>query len=211
MKIYLREISDMETKLDFTQDDSWVSQAVFSVDEQPECPSHSPQVRPIQAHVSLRKVDEVVVVSGKIETYIELVCSRCTVLFQHLCRPSFSALFCKDPVMAGIAHLQRQETGAAARPMGQNQGFARHAHDHDEDANQAEGKDLDITYLSHEYIDLKDVLAEQLQLQVPFQPLCKESCLGICSHCGADLNLGKCACSKIIATNPFSVLKDIKL
>lgn len=211
MKIYLHQISDMETKLEFTQDDSWVSQVVFRIDEHVEGSTRPPQPRPIHAHLSLRKVDDVVVVSGKIESYIELVCSRCATLFQHACRPSFSALFCKDPVMAGVAHLQRQETGASARPMGQNQGFARHAHDHDEDVVQAEGKDLDITYLSHEYIELGDVLAEQLQLQVPFQPLCKETCLGMCSNCGADLNSGKCACSKIKVTTPFSVLRDIKL
>jgi len=213
MKIFLHEITDQETELDFTQADPWVSSAVLRVDEHAEESVKKSKERPVNVHFSLRKVDEVIVINGKIQTFIELVCSRCASLFQKTCNPNFSALFCKDPVMAGVAHLQRQGTDhrEPGRPMGQNQGFARHAHNSDDDEASAEGKDLDITYLSHEYIDLGDVLTEQLQLQIPFQPLCKESCKGICSQCGTDLNLGRCACAKIKSSHPFSVLSDFKI
>lgn len=215
MKIFLHEITDQETVLDFTQEEEWVQNAVLRVDEHMESSSlaRKPKSRDIKTHLSLTKVDDVVVISGRLDTYIELVCSRCATPFHFNCSPKFSALFCKDPVMAGIAHLQRQGThpSGPAKPMGQNQGFARHAHDFDEDSNPMAGKDLDITYLSHDFIDLGDVLTEQLQLQVPFQPLCKESCKGICSNCGTDLNLGRCACAKIASKTPFSVLKDFKI
>jgi uncharacterized protein len=214
MRIFLKEITDQETELDFTQDEAWVSDAVVCVDEhvEPALLPTTPKKRPISAHFSLRQVDEVMVVSGKIKTHVELVCSRCANLFAHACNINFSALFCKDPVMAGVGHLQRSESDArgTGKPMGQNQGFARHAHNFDDDEDSEQGKDLDITYLSQDYIELGDVLTEQLQLQVPFQPLCKESCKGICSHCGTDLNLGRCACAKIQTTHPFSVLRDFK-
>lgn len=72
------------------------------------------------------------------------------------------------------------------------------------------GNDLDITYLSEDTIDLKAVLTEQLQLQVPFQPLCREDCKGICFNCGADLNVGRCACAKVTKANPFAALKELK-
>jgi uncharacterized protein len=117
-----------------------------------------------------------------------------------------TGLFCKDPVMAGVGHLTEGN-----RPSGQNKGFARHAHDSAADDLISEGKDLDITYLSNDYVDLSEVLTEQLQLQVPFQPLCKADCKGMCSHCGADLNTGRCACAKITNAHPFSVLKDLKI
>lgn len=220
MKIYLHEIKEQESEFDFTQEDAWVTSTVLRLDERPEGnlpplkPHSSPhKSRPVQAHLSLRKVDDVIVVSGNIETFIELICSRCANSFQHSCKPTFSALFCKDPVMAGVAHLQRHKSDHRefTKPMGQNQGFARHAHPFEEDQDNLEGKDLDITYLSHDYIDLSDVLAEQLQLQIPFQPLCKESCKGICSQCGTDLNLGRCACAKIQNKHPFSVLSDYKI
>ncbi len=214
MKIYLNEISDLETKLSFTQENPWVIQAVCRVDELSEDSVQPFKIRPVHAHFSIRKVDEVYVVSGKLDTFIELVCSRCATPYKHDCHPHFSALFCKDPVLAGIAHLQRSGTDSrkTGKPVGQNQGHARHAHQEDDDDGiLSESKDLDITYLSHEYIELSDVLTEQLQLQVPFQPLCQENCKGICSRCGTDLNKGLCACGKISNKTPFSLLKDYKV
>jgi uncharacterized protein len=29
---------------------------------------------------------------------------------------------------------------------------------------------------------------------MPFAPLCRPDCLGLCSRCGGDLNLGECTC-----------------
>jgi uncharacterized protein len=214
MKIHLSELSEMETELDFTQDEAWVCQAVERVDEaqqdepRVQSPASKPRsARPIQAHFSIRKVDEVVVLSGQIKTYVNLVCSRCANPFHLNCKPGISGLFCKDPVMAGVGHLSDE----THRPSGQNKGYARHAHDEAADEEISQGKDLDITYLSNDYVDLSEVLTEHLQLQVPFQPLCREDCKGMCSQCGADLNTGRCACAKLAASKPFSVLKDLKL
>lgn len=214
MKIYLREITDQETELNFTQENEWVLKAVQRVDEPTEdtalarLRNHTTKKpRPIHCHLSLRKVDEVVVVTGKLHTFVELVCSRCANPFHFDCRLSFSALFCKDPIMAGVAHLQE-----AGRPAGQNKGHARHAHEEESgETGTSTDRDLDITYLSDDFIDLAEVLTEQLQLQIPFQPLCRESCKGICHQCGADLNVGRCACAKIAPTHPFAALKNLKI
>ena len=175
MKIYLSEITPHEKELDFTQADEWVRNAVYRIDERSDDTAPS-TTRAIQVYFNLRQVDDVSVVEGKIETFIELVCSRCANSFQHACKLKFSALFCRDPIMAGVAHLHKLDNDphGVGKPMGQNQGFARHAHHFADDDIVMEGKDVDITYLSHDYIDLGDVIGEQLQLQVPFQPLCKE-------------------------------------
>ena len=216
MKIFLRELTDQETQLSFNQDEPWVAEAVARVDERLENEVFARpglKTRSIETRLSLRKVDEVIVLTGDLKTHIELICSRCANPFQFNCHPKLSALFCTDPVMAGISHLQKEpgKSREPGKPMGQNQGHARHAHDYEADAAIESGQDLDITYLSNDYIDLKDVLTEQLQLQIPFQPLCKESCKGICANCGADLNVGRCACAKLTTTQPFSVLKDLKV
>jgi uncharacterized protein len=217
MKIHLHEITDLETELDFTQDEPWVLKAVEAVDEvmddAPGLKALKPsskngataRPRPVQAHFSLRKVDDVVVVQGEADTKIQLICSRCANPFQLNANPHFSALFCKDPVMAGVGHLQEK-----GKPGGQNKGFARHAHDESLDDPKNESKDLDITYLSGETIDLQEILTEQLQLQIPFQPLCREECKGMCSNCGADLNVGRCACAKVANSHPFAALRDMK-
>ena len=209
MKIFLHEITDQETELDFTQETPWVAEAVAKVDEEIEGEAPSTLVvRPVTAHVSLRKVDDVIVVSGSVDTAVHLVCSRCASPYALECHPDFSALFCNDPAMAGVAHLQ----GEHAKPTGQIKGYARHAH-HREGGDEGVrgGYDLDITYLSNDFIDLSEVLTEQLRFQIPFQPLCSESCKGICPNCGADLNTGRCACAKIATARPFSILKDLNM
>jgi uncharacterized protein len=213
MKIYLREITDQATDLAFTQEDQWALNSVERLDERSDersvvTPIRSRSPRQVSAHFNLRKVDDVVVISGKISAPIELVCSRCAAPFKFNAQPSFSSLFCKDPVMAGIAHLQE-----GGKPSGQNAGHARHAHEVRPEgrSEHMESRDLDITYLSEDFIDLRDVLTEQLQLQLPFQPLCKDDCQGMCSQCGADLNAGRCACAKLTSEHPFSVLRDHKI
>jgi uncharacterized protein len=215
MRIFLREITNQDTELSFTQEQKWVEEAVARADEKleddvPHPPSQ--KIRPIEAHISLHKVDEVIVASGNIKTHLQLICSRCTKHYPHVCDLHFSALYCKDPEMAGISYLRKttDDKREAGRPAGQNKGFARHVHNSDEDKEIETGRDLDITYISSDFIDLADVFSEQLQLQVPFQPLCQEDCKGICPQCGADQNIGRCACAKLAKTGPFSILRDFK-
>lgn len=211
MRIFLSEITDQQSEFQFTQEDNWVKEAVVRVDEA-EPPTRDP-LRTIQVDLGLRKVDEVIVITGHVDTFLRLLCSRCGNTFHYGCSPQFTSLFCNDPVMAGIAHLPSSDTDSRVKgkPVGQSQGFARHAHDFESDQASDEGKDIDIAYLSNDYIELGDILTEQLQLQVPFRPLCQESCKGVCFQCGTDLNLGRCACSKLKTLNPFSKLKDLKL
>lgn len=41
-------------------------------------------------------------------------------------------------------------------------------------------------------IDLGPVVREYLVLEYPLKPLCKPDCLGLCTICGENLNLGTC-------------------
>ncbi len=54
-----------------------------------------------------------------------------------------------------------------------------------------DGDDYPIT---EGVIDLEPMVRDALVLSMPFSPLCKEDCLGLCSRCGGDRNLGECAC-----------------
>jgi len=219
MKIFLHEITDFETELHFSEQEPWVVEAVSLVDEKPlDAPSPRPAqsssllARPIRVEFSLRKVDDVVVISGQVDTDVRLICSRCGTPYSMHCNHPFSTLYCKDPVMAGVGYLAEARRGRdgeeveAAKPAGQNHGHARHAHNENGGAH-----DLDITYVAEDYVDLGHVLTEQLQLQIPFQPLCKQNCRGICVNCGTDLNRGRCACEKLTRQTPFSILKDLKV
>ncbi len=208
MRVYLHEITEQGTELKFGQDDTWAPAAVARADEQSPQPRKG--TRPLEGRIFLRKVDEVVVLDGNLRTEVELLCSRCATPFALACSPNFQTLLCRDPAMAGIAHVDKDKQGrSTGKVVGRLHGHARHAHDFE--GQDQKNADLDITYLAEDWIELGDVVTEQVQLLVPFQPLCEEGCKGICANCGADLNKGRCACSKLQKNSPFSALKNLRV
>lgn len=44
-------------------------------------------------------------------------------------------------------------------------------------------------------LDLRNSVREALLLELPITPHCREDCPGLCPRCGADLQLGPCACA----------------
>ena len=47
--------------------------------------------------------------------------------------------------------------------------------------------DEDVSRLEGDLLDLEPVLRDTVVLALPFQPLCREDCPGLCSECGAHL------------------------
>lgn len=45
-------------------------------------------------------------------------------------------------------------------------------------------------------IDLNPVIAEEIILDFPLNPLCRLDCRGLCPKCGKDLNQEKCNCAR---------------
>jgi uncharacterized protein len=72
-------------------------------------------------------------------------------------------------------------------------------------------EDLDFGFYREESIDLDQILAEQIILQIPIKPLCKDFCKGICPTCGINLNEGQCDHKKDDIKGPFAVLKNFKV
>ncbi len=44
-------------------------------------------------------------------------------------------------------------------------------------------------------VDTRPLIVEQVQLNLPMKPLCREDCRGLCPLCGRDLNDGPCGCA----------------
>jgi uncharacterized protein len=44
-------------------------------------------------------------------------------------------------------------------------------------------------------LDLTEEVREDMLLVLPNRCLCRKDCLGLCPHCGADLNMGACSCA----------------
>jgi uncharacterized protein len=57
----------------------------------------------------------------------------------------------------------------------------------DADNPPADDEDSDVSRLEGDLIDLEPVLRDAVVLALPFQPLCREDCPGLCIECGARL------------------------
>ena len=72
-------------------------------------------------------------------------------------------------------------------------------------------KDLDTEFYDGVNIDVDLIVAEQIFLALPQQPLCQSHCQGLCSGCGADLNVESCGCEERDAGSPFAALRSMEI
>ena len=70
----------------------------------------------------------------------------------------------------------------------------------------------EIHAITTEDIDLTDVVLAGLYSQMPSQFICRDTCKGLCTSCGNNLNINKCNCHENEDdTDPrFDALKNIK-
>jgi uncharacterized protein len=58
-------------------------------------------------------------------------------------------------------------------------------------------------------IDVEPLVRDAVLLAMPFSPLCRPDCKGLCERCGGDRNLGECTCPPATADPRWSVLNEI--
>lgn len=79
-----------------------------------------------------------------------------------------------------------------------------------EDENYLDDKDFPI--FENYILNLTELLRQYILVEVPTQPLCNESCKGLCFGCGTNLNFSECKCEKVNQeTSLGNLLKNIKL
>lgn len=83
---------------------------------------------------------------------------------------------------------------------------SRHWHLQDMEV-EGTGGDLDTLQVIEPVLDLEDILRQQVYLGLPAKRLCRDNCLGLCSHCGGNLNERQCSChDEKSANSPFAAL-----
>lgn len=121
-------------------------------------------------------------IEGQVDVPVQLECCRCLNLFEKQIASRFTIFF-------------REGTTS---------------HEEEDEVELAEF-DLVSTCFSGDEIDLAPEIAEQVALEIPLKPLCSESCKGLCSICGVDLNTATCSCSTVARQSKFDALKDFKV
>jgi len=62
--------------------------------------------------------------------------------------------------------------------------------------SQLDEEDGGVHFHDGRVLTLDEEIREAVILGLPMRPVCKESCLGLCPHCGEDRNLGPCRCER---------------
>jgi uncharacterized protein len=57
-------------------------------------------------------------------------------------------------------------------------------------------EDLEVYYYEGDEIDINPLVYEEVLLNIPIKPLCREDCRGFCAVCGKNNNIEECHCNK---------------
>jgi uncharacterized protein len=137
---------------------------------------------PVRAQVSAVWEYDHVRATGKVESAVRLSCSRCLAEYELPLSSEFTIYYTAS--------------------KGENL---------DEEEVELSNEELISASYTGDEIDLDPEIAEQVMLEVPFKPLCRESCLGLCTQCGADLNAGECGCDRGEINLKMAALKKLKI
>jgi uncharacterized protein len=133
---------------------------------------------PISGRLRMRRTNQGILVDGPVETTVELTCGRCLESFTLPLSFQLEEQF--YPTIDVITGLSLPESdNELIFPIDQN----------------------------HQ-LDLREAIRQNLLLALPMQPICKETCAGLCPQCGKNLNEGLCDCQPPVDER-LGVLADL--
>lgn len=70
-------------------------------------------------------------------------------------------------------------------------------------------EDIDVVWYEELAFPFDPFIDEEIQLEIPMKPLCREDCLGLCPRCGADRNETACDCERSDGDSRWTALRDL--
>ncbi len=140
---------------------------------------------PLVIDLEMIPARDIIEVTGRLSTVARLSCSRCLVEYDLPLNHQFHLLY-SQKIPKSLQTEQDQSVELTAEQIG-------------------------VIYYKGEIIDFTEAVQEQVVLALPYKPLCKQNCKGLCVRCGIDLNHQTCQCDKQSASSPFEGLKGLKL
>ena len=136
---------------------------------------------PLQSEAKVSKAGQSVLINGGVQTTLQLQCVRCLKEFSYAISSAFE-----------LTLIPFKESSSP------------------EETELGE-EDMESNFYQGGEIHLSEIACEQIFLEIPFKPLCREDCKGLCPTCGKDLNLGSCKCVREEFGSGFSALQKLKL
>jgi uncharacterized protein len=151
-----------------------------------ERPDDDPSAGGGAAELDLYMEDQNIFVRGQVDGWVEVACSRCVGPVK---------LIVSEPL--AVTYLPHGQVAAVDEELAG-------------DEVEVGEDDIDVYSYEGEEVDLEPLLREQVILAVPFAPLCREDCKGLCPVCGIDLNTGNCTCDRTPIDPRWTALKNLK-
>jgi uncharacterized protein len=136
---------------------------------------------PVKARLLVRASGDRAQVRGSLRGAISVTCCRCAKPFPQTVDKEFSVDYWPDPEVEENEELELAY------------------------------EDLDVGFYRNDELDLSAVVSEQIVLDVPMKPVCRDDCRGLCDRCGADLNEGDCGCDRTQVDARLAALAEWKL
>jgi uncharacterized protein len=146
----------------------------------PEVPFEPARDGRLRVHLD-RADDDVVLVSGRARVNLEAPCARCLAPVP---------IVLDTPIFVTMVPKGNESPPNAD--------------------GEVAGDDLGVATYDNREIDLSAVVHDEVFLELPMIPLCRESCAGLCPSCGHDLNAGPCGCEQA-TDDRWQALKRIRL
>jgi len=135
---------------------------------------------PVRLHVDVFRTGERFRLAGRVQTVLELPCSRCLEPYRQPLDAAFDLMYHPQAVNVGEGELEVEEA------------------------------DLSTAFYEDDEIDLGQLMREQFYLALPMKPLCSDECRGLCPVCGTNLNRGTCGCKIEWEDPRLAALKALK-
>jgi uncharacterized protein len=137
-------------------------------------------VSPVSLAFDVFKDKQAFRLAGRVQTTLELKCSRCL-----------------EPFTTPVD----QEFDLRYQPHAVNTGDGE---------REIEEDDLTTAFYEKDEIDLGHLMHEQFVLSLPMKPLCEEACKGLCPECGTNLNRGTCDCKPVWEDPRLAALRELR-
>lgn len=125
---------------------------------------------PARYVLMVRKNEEILTVKGPITCAVRLTCSTCLEEFSFPVEAFLDIELAPRRLMPSVSELELT------------------------------GEDLDTYYYEGDEIDLDPFVYEEIMLNVPIKPVCREDCKGLCGVCGGNRNNNECRCGEVSHT-----------
>lgn len=218
MKVFFHEIKDQDIELNFDENTPWIMEVIGTLDERMDRiqrpPNWKPRSRPTRVRFTLRRVDDLIHVTGKINTQLYLLCSLCADAFQFPVQTQFHVLLTQTPLYAEAPHESSRktlDTGPEESVWEDDDGEDGEIDDDlDTPPMNFNASDFEVTLVTEPLADLKEILHEQILLTLPMQPKPPKDESGDCVKCGRNQLSFHPEHQETLKENPFAVLKNLK-